>query len=242
VTAQEKTLERLAGHIEGDAFAIPTKETIYMTHRSNEARNTASTSATPEMLAYIEAHPDWENEPVVDIMRAGFSSQEFGVFAALSLAAHRTASPETLESPAAMRDAAEKLLCAASRREAEDAIANGQRVVDVKNPDGKPGAAVHLVHQQMTGNAYSFIINLPVGGPWKTEIAEAVPGSTFGSADCTFTYIGLFDYVREWQDDEGGRFGRFVERAASPEANAWDRCSGQRATRNDLPAGVARDE
>jgi hypothetical protein len=187
-------------------------------HTTNETSTTAIEAPTPEMLAYIASHPNWDLEPVVDLMRAGFSSQEFGVFAALSLAAHHAALPETLESPAAMRDAAEKLLIAADCRELDQAMESGRRVVDVAFPDGKLGDAFHLVHQKMAGSAHSRTINIPVDGPWASEIARATPGSTFGSAECTFTYIGLFDYLREWYDEDARHLGRFVERLALDEA------------------------
>jgi hypothetical protein len=69
------------------------KEKRIVNHKTtNETPTTAIEAPTPKMLAYIEAHPGWGDEPVVDLMRAGFSSEEFGVFAALSLAAHRTES------------------------------------------------------------------------------------------------------------------------------------------------------
>ncbi|ASD21478.1 hypothetical protein B7495_04725 [Cryobacterium sp. LW097] len=196
-----------------------------MNHQTtNETCTAAIAAPTPKMLAHIEAHPGWADAPVVDLMRAGFTAEEYESFFDMIRIqpiarvqdwdiAEILAVPDMPKGPAAMRATAEKLLLAADCREQEDANIAGQRVIDVAFPDGKLGAAFHLVQQKMAGSAYISTINIRVDGPWASEMDRATSGSTFGSTECTFTYIGLFDYVREWYDSEARHMGRFVERA-----------------------------
>lgn len=85
-------------------------------------------------------------------------------------------------------------------------------------PRAKPGATCHLVEQTLANSGYHAIVDLDAEGAWKSELARATRGSTFGTADTKFRYIGLFDYTRESHSSDGTRLGRFVERVADIDA------------------------
>lgn len=78
-------LDRLAGRIEGNATEVPTKETINMDHRSNEALTTTVLGETPKVRASRETQPGWANEPATDLMLAGLSVVVVAYLAWLSL-------------------------------------------------------------------------------------------------------------------------------------------------------------
>ena len=76
MTAQGKTLERLAGHIEGEAIETPTKETIHLKKSTSSTPTATLTAPTPRVQAWLDAIPNVQRLPVADILRAGFSAEE----------------------------------------------------------------------------------------------------------------------------------------------------------------------